>query len=623
MWALILWVVVGGILALLVPPFVPTRFRSLYLTWGARLLGTLIILGALLETSIVTIPDGHVGTMFKVIGGSSLENGRIIAVNGENGPQGDLLTPGIHVIPLINIFNQVNDHQDQVVISANQIGVLSATDGAAMRPGQAIADPFPAALGYSMLDPATFFKNGGQKGTQLTVLTPGVYRLNPYLWEVKAKDAIEIPTGFVAVVKSNIMAPIDFGQLKAGLPSDCSVIKRTAVVNTESGSQQLDAPTVPVGCTGIWQTALLPGLYYVNPLAYQTTMVDTRAQIWNYAGGYNRASISLTVDDKGQIVQTRTEENVATSETDADKAINVTMEGWDIPLELRVIAQVSPDEASCVVAGVGTLAEVEDRVLTPSIRAITRDVAGGTYQVTEPKLDETAKPILDQDGKPTMVTTNRQAKALDLLYQRPLIEGEIERRIRPEAEKSCVTIREVRLGQPVMPPELLLPGRRTQLATQLTDTYKQEELAQTQRSLTEKAKANADQQTTLVTAEINVLAAKQNALAAEQVGIGQQKQLEAIAKGQQAQMAVLGEEHTVQLQMFGKVMDLLQSKPEILTTALANAQKFVPNVSISGANGGDSLGSMLMALFGQNLKTATDEPKTTPVVGAQPVAMQP
>ena len=46
---------------------------------------------------------------------------------------------------------------------------------------------------------------------------------------------------------------------------------------------------------------------------------------------------------------------------------------------LRVVAQVSPTEASCVVASVGTLKEVEDRVLTPSIRAITRDVAGGSF----------------------------------------------------------------------------------------------------------------------------------------------------------------------------------------------------------------------------------------------------
>jgi hypothetical protein len=61
----------------------------------------------------------------------------------------------------------------------------------------------------------------------------------------------------------------------------------------------------------------------------------------------------------------------------------VKMEGWDVPLELRVVAQVSPSEASCVVADVGTLRQVEDRVLTPSIGSHARDVAGGSYEITE------------------------------------------------------------------------------------------------------------------------------------------------------------------------------------------------------------------------------------------------
>ena len=83
------------------------------------------------------------------------------------------------------------------------------------------------------------------------------------------------------------------------------------------------------------------------------------------------------------------------------------------------------------------------------------------------KVDENGKPILDKDGKPIIVTVNRPTKVLDLINQRPLIEGEIERRIRPEGQKSCVTIREVRLGEPAIPPELLVAVRREQLATQL------------------------------------------------------------------------------------------------------------------------------------------------------------
>ncbi len=196
------------------------------------------------------------------------------------------------------------------------------------------------------------------------------------------------------------------------------------------------------------------------------------------------------------------------------------MEGWDVPLELRVVAQVSPTEASCVVASVGTLKEIEDRVLTPSIRAITRDVAGGSYEVTEARVDETGKPVLNAEGKPIFVTVNRPTKVLDLINQRPLIEGEIERRIRPEGLKSCVTIREVRLGEPAIPPELLVAVRREQLATQLAKAFIQEKGAQEKRIESDKAKATADQQSDLVRAEIAVQTSVQNAQALAQPGPG-------------------------------------------------------------------------------------------------------
>ena len=89
-----------------------------------------------------------------------------------------------------------------------------------------------------------------------------------------------------------------------------------------------------------------PGRYYFNPDAFALTEIDTRAQVWTYAGGYRRANIALTVDAKGEIVQNRTEVDVPEDKDNADKAVFVKMEGWDVPLELRVVAQVSPTEAS-------------------------------------------------------------------------------------------------------------------------------------------------------------------------------------------------------------------------------------------------------------------------------------
>jgi hypothetical protein len=584
--------VVLGLFLFAIPPLIPVNYRSPATDNGARAIGIIAILFAFASTSFVFVPDGHLGHLFRVYGGGSLTEGRIVAANGENGPQAEVFTPGFHIRPLLNVIYTVDTSKEEVTIPQGKVGVLTARDGAPLRSGQAFADPFPPNNGYQMLDATTFLGNGGQRGPQLTVLTPGKWRINRYLWDVAEADAKEVKAGYVGVVKSNVHADIDFGTLKAIKPEKCDVL-----ANREASAGRLEAPIVPVGCVGVWKDSLQPGKYYFPPDAFLITEIDTRAQVWTYAGGYRRSNIALTVDSKGDIVQTRSEENVPVDKDNADRAVFVKMEGWDVPLELRIVAQVSPAEASCVVAGVGTLKDVEDRVLTPSIRAITRDVAGGTYEVTEARVDENGKPVLDGDGKPIFVTVGRPTKVLDLINQRPLIEGEIERRIRPEAQKSCITIREVRLGEPAIPPELLVAVRREQLATQLAKAFIQERAAQEKRIDSEKAKETANQQGTLVRAEIGVQASVQNALAARNEGQGERDKLTAIAAGQKSQVEVLGPEATRQLRQFELALDTVakfaNANPQVIAAALTNASKFVPQTSIN--LGGSGSGSLLDA----------------------------
>jgi len=620
---LMVLVVLGALLLFAIPPLIPAQYRSWDVDYGVRAIGIVIILFAFGSTSFAFVPDGHIGHLFRVYGGGPLTDGRIVAANGENGPQAEVFTPGFHTRILLNVIYTVDTTKEEVTIPQGKVGVLTARDGAPLRSGQAFADPFPPKYGYQMLDATTFLGNGGQRGPQLTVLTPGKWRINRYLWDVAEADAKEVKAGYVGVVKSNVYADIDFGTLKAVKPEKCDVI-----TNKEVSAGRLEAPIVPVGCIGVWKDSLQPGRYYFPPDAFLITEIDTRAQVWTYAGGYKRSNIALTVDSKGEIVQTRTEEDVPVSRDNADRAVFVKMEGWDVPLELRIVAQVSPAEASCVVAGVGTLKDVEDRVLTPSIRAITRDVAGGTYEVTEAKVDENGKPMLDNDGKPIFVTGNRPTKVLDLINQRPLIEGEIERRIRPEAQKSCITIREVRLGEPAIPPELLVAVRREQLATQLAKAFIQERAAQEKRIDSEKAKETANQQGTLVRAEIGVQASVQNALAARNEGQGERDKLTAIAAGQKSQVEVLGPEATRQLRQFELALETLakfaNANPQVIAAALTNASKFVPQTSIN--LGGSGSGSLLDAagLLG-GLITAGQTPvaPTAPAASAPPVPAAP
>jgi hypothetical protein len=613
MMGLVSWVVLGLIVAFMVPLFLPQQFRGWQIDYGVRAVGALLIVFGIFSTSYTHVGDGKFAQLFRIYGGGSLAGGKIVAIDGENGPQARILRPGFQVALLLNVLYDVDATKAETEIPDGKVGVLIAKDGAPLRPGQAFADPFPKNLGLAMLDAETFLRNGGQRGPQLTVLTPGRYPLNDYLWKLEIQDAKDVPTGFVGVVKSNVWADVDFGTLRADKPANCDVIS-----NKDKNEGRLEAPIVPVGCVGVWKDSLQPGKYYFNPAAFSITEIDTRVQVWTYAGGYDRCTISLEVDSKGEITQKRDCRPIPVDKDNADRAIFVKMEGWDIPLELRALAQVSPEEASCVVAGVGTLKQVEDRVLTPSIRAITRDVAGGTYEVTEPKVDETNKPVLDDQGKPIIQKVSRPTKALDLINQRPLIEGEIERRIRPEAQKSCVTIREVRLGEPAIPPELLVAVRREQLATQLAKAYIQKKQAQDQRITSEKAKSTANQQDELVRAEIAVQRSVQLAIAAKNEGEGEKNKLTLIADGQKAQLEVLGKDDTVALRKFELSLKTLsefaEKNPRVIEAALTNAAKFVPTVSV-GSSGGDGVGGIMSALFGQSLLNAA---ASTAAPGAAP-----
>jgi hypothetical protein len=149
-------VVAGALVIFVVPPLLPQQFQNWMTTNLVRAVGVIILLFSVLSTSFVHVPDGHMGQLFRVYGGSSLTEGKIVAANGENGPQAEILTPGFHFWLLVNVLYDVDTRPQEVFIPAGKVGVLTARDGAALRAGQAFADPFPAAMGYRMLDAVVF-----------------------------------------------------------------------------------------------------------------------------------------------------------------------------------------------------------------------------------------------------------------------------------------------------------------------------------------------------------------------------------------------------------------------------------------------------------------------------------
>jgi hypothetical protein len=167
---------------------------------------------------------------------------------------------------------------------------------------------------------------------------------------------------------------------------------------------------------------------------------------------------------------------------------------------------------------------------------------------------------------------------LDLIENRDALEQTIEQQIKVEGNKAGVDIREIRLGEPAIPPELLVSRLRVQLADQLSTAYERETDAQQKRIETEQARSTADEQPRLVEAQIAVQVANQREQERAALGRAERQYLEELARGQRAQVDVLGQDRVALLQALEKLLTSLERKPELVGLV----GKLVPNTVVGG-----------------------------------------
>ena len=108
---------------------------------GSRSAGLVMILaglGFLGSTSFALISADKVGHLKRVYLASDLPPGRIIALPGQKGPQSEILGPGFHFRPLLNVLYEV-EQRDVVQIPEGYYGQITTLDGAPMPEGMFIA----------------------------------------------------------------------------------------------------------------------------------------------------------------------------------------------------------------------------------------------------------------------------------------------------------------------------------------------------------------------------------------------------------------------------------------------------------------------------------------------------
>lgn len=323
--------VAGGLLYLI------TLARSQFLKLLCIVSAIVAFLLSLLLTSVTYVGSDQVGIVRRNALGPSLPPGQIIATKGEMGVQANVLAPGWH----FGYWPIIYDIQTVPVIKVpdGQLGLVKAIDGRPLRSGQVFADEIPENQFRSLLeDPVAFLGSGsGQKGLQTNVLTPGQYRLNTALFEVRMVPLIDVKAGSVGVIKSNV-------------GSEPSV---------ELPTPQADGDIRFLAKEGERGTRLVPlrtGQYSLNPEAFQVLPVSTGRRVANY-----------TSRDEGP-------ERTSDSHTLGPIPVK-SQDGFTFPVDVRVIYFIKEADAPRVVALFGGDNDLLQEVLTSRVRSIFRDNA--------------------------------------------------------------------------------------------------------------------------------------------------------------------------------------------------------------------------------------------------------
>ena len=221
--------------------------KALGFIGGIAAIAVFVIGGFVWNFCRVYVPEGHMAIVTAKTG-RPLPPGRILAEPGEKGVQRAPLAEGRHFLNPIN-----NDWRVVPVttIAAGNVGVVTSKTGKELAAGEILAP------------------DDDSKGVWRRVLGPGTYRLNPEGYDINVMSAINIPIGYVGVVTSLTGKPTPQGKFAGP------------------------------GEKGVLEKILQPGLYYVNPRAYQVDVVEI---------GMNQVSI---VGKSGTVVLTKAQSTSA------------------------------------------------------------------------------------------------------------------------------------------------------------------------------------------------------------------------------------------------------------------------------------------------------------------------
>jgi regulator of protease activity HflC (stomatin/prohibitin superfamily) len=369
----------------------------------------------------------------------------------------------------------------------------------------------------------------GFKGIQEQVLTPGTYKINPYLEEVTLLPAAVVPPGSVGVVTRLIgdatddvvSTPITAASSPATAPSTQPIAPPSRIV---TGANQ----------RGILRNVLQPGVYYINPRMENVTIVPI---------GYDEISLDHTLDTAVHFY---------------------THDGYEVQADFTVVWGRAAADAPDIVATIGDTERIEKNLIAPAMKAACQN-EGSKYTaveliqgLTRSQFQDDLSDALAQQVKPRHVsillalvreinikdtTGNDQTSGLLATIQRANIE--VERQITNE-QKTATAATEAELQQ----------------ANKLVDVARETVAAETKVKVAnimangQKLAAETDANRDLQTAEIQLDVAKLDAQRTQILGKAkadvERMKNEADAKGAALMVQALGTPQAYNQYIFAK-----------------------------------------------------------------------
>ena len=399
----------------------------------------------------------------KVEGHSNFEKAEEFIKNGgQRGQQIDCLMPGRYRINT-RMFD-ISDEIDWVKIDNEEIGVVTTLEGEPLTNNNSIAaEEVPLEIHSNFQNAWAFLQANGQKGLQIPVLRAGKYAINPWFATVKTEPITTVPIGMCAVVTSYVGENYDFDTDPQGLKT--------------SSQGKVNAKLVPNNFKGIWMDPLGPGKHALNPQTCKWDILPTTQVVLSWANTSN-----LAKDDK---VKSKIDENLSTITLR-------TADAFDVEMDVQVMFHIPMEQASAVVADLGSMADLISQVLEPAVSSHFRNAA-------------------------------QTVKALDLYTKRAELAEAAKKEISQVLGRYHIESRDVMITDVVLPKELTQPVKDASVAVQDQAMYIAKKAAQEARKDFEHAQKEADMQDKLVESARSVEISKNNALAAIEKATGEKQ----------------------------------------------------------------------------------------------------